>query len=105
MRGGKLRETVVIQVSAAASADTYGGQEEGWSDVASVRAHVKQLGGAESWKQKTVRPDASHEVTIRYTPNMTHERRLKWGARYLYPTDVIVDERNRMMRCLCREQL
>ena len=105
MRAGQLRESVTIQVRALADADSYGEQAEAWSDVETVRAEITQLGGQERWRQKTIMPEATHEVLMRYTANMTHDKRLLWDSRYLYPMSVIVGAKQSDIRCLCKEQL
>lgn len=105
MRAGKLRERVTIQESALAAADTYGAQAEVWSEVDTVWAEVRMLDGSEAWKAKQAQPEATIQVVMRYTADMTTDKRLLFGTRYLYPLSVVADVRNTEMRILCREKL
>jgi SPP1 family predicted phage head-tail adaptor len=109
MRSASLRESVTIQVSALQTADAYGGQAEAWADVETVRARIQGSGASERLAARLAIAEAAYLVTMRYTRNMDTKKRLKWydgtSIRYLYPTSVDADERNRQMICACRETL
>lgn len=109
MNAARLRETVTIQAVALGTADSYRGQLETWSDVETVRARIQQAGASERMASRLVMAEATHLVTMRYTPNMDAKKRLKWvvdgTARYLNPTAVETDERRRTMTVTCTETL
>jgi SPP1 family predicted phage head-tail adaptor len=105
MRAGNLRHRVTIQRVALATADSYGQQTEEWSDVATVWAEVRSLNGIEGWKAKQIQPEASVQVLMRYTSDLTPADRLLYGTRYLHPVSVLPDVRNTQLTILCREQL
>lgn len=109
MNPGRLRESVTIQGTTLATADALGGQAEPWSDIETVRARILGSGASERLAGRLALAEASCLVTMRYTPNMTAARRLKWfdgtAVRYLYPTSVDPDEKNTQLVCACRETL
>lgn len=105
MRAGSMRHRVTIQRSALQTADAYGAQVEAWADVKTVWAEVRPLTGSEAWKTKQVQPEATSQVTMRYTSDLTSADRLKFGTRYLYPSSVTYDVRSRETRLLCMEKI
>lgn len=102
---GRLTSRVTIQSRVLAVADAYGEQAETWSTVATVFAEVKTLDGTEAWKAMQTQPEATIQVTMRYTSEMTPDKRLLFGERYLYPLSVVPDIRNRELRIMCKERL
>lgn len=105
MPAGRLRHQVTIQEPALGSADVYGEQVEAWADVVTVSAEVRILDAIEAWKAKQSQPEATVQVTTRYNEEMTSDKRLLFGTRYLYPLSVVPDIKNTMMRVLCKEKL
>ena len=102
---GSLRHRVTIQEPPSGTG-TRGERTGDWSDLATVRAHIEQLSGAELIQAHQQVANASHRVTIRYTAGVTPEQRVKFGDRYLYVGAVNnVDELNRLIVLTCREEV
>ncbi len=102
---GRLNERVTIEKATLGTADTRGEQLETWSDVATVWAEVRTLGGIETWKQRTVSASATHQVTIRWRSGVTSANRFKWDSSTLAIESVVADPSGTQLVCLCREKL
>jgi SPP1 family predicted phage head-tail adaptor len=111
VNAGALRERVTIQTPALSTADTYGGKAPQWTDVATVWASVKPVGGAgnEQVAGRMMLAEAQHVVTVRYTSDLTPKCRFAWTinttTRYLYPVQIDVDAMRTSMTCVCQERV
>lgn len=56
-------------------------RDEDWELVVTRWASVEPLTGNELWRAQQVQADLTHEVVMRYVPDLTSRYRLKWGAR------------------------
>lgn len=104
MQAGKLRHRVTIQQPTSVT-DSYGGQSQTWSDVATVWASVEPLSGNERWRAQQVQPGISHKVTLRYRAGINSSMRIVHEARNLNIDAVLnTDERNIELVLMCMEQ-
>ena len=72
---GKLDKRITLQ-SRSATLDSYGQEIDSWTDVATVWANVKPVGGREKLRSMQVDSLLTHTVAIRY------------GARFMPPRTV-----------------
>lgn len=104
LAAGRLRDRVTIQQRVLATGDAYGEQAESWLNVATVLAEVLPLDALESWKAMQLQSEATIQVTMRYTSEMSSDKRLMFGDRYLYPLSVVPDVGKIQLRVLCKER-
>ncbi len=101
-----LRQVVEIQ-SESATGDGGGGQSDPWANptvVATVRARVEPLHGAERRRAMQLEAALSHRVTIRHRSDVTAKMRLKFDNRIFNIRAVIdVHEQGRFLDLLCEE--
>lgn len=105
MIAGKLRHRVEIQ-HATATADAQGGQTKTWATVDRAWASIEPLGSRDRFWTSQMPVWCTHNVTMRYSPNITPQSRILLGSRVLnIVTWTNVDERNKELRLLCAEEL
>jgi SPP1 family predicted phage head-tail adaptor len=63
----KLGRQIVLK-SRSTARDSYGGQSEAWTTVATVWAGIRPLTSRERMAAAAVQSDVSHQITIRYQP-------------------------------------
>ena len=108
MKAGKLNRRVTIEAPPPGVSDEYGHNDEGgnrdWKVVASVWAQVTPLSGREFWRSQQVQSDITHEVVIRYRPDVRHNQRIRYGDRTLNIESVIdTEEAGVELRLMCKE--
>lgn len=102
---GSLRHLVDIQ-SRTVSRDGYGAATVSWATVDTVAAKVEPLSGREAWQAQQVRPDVTHQVTIRYWEGLTPKHRFVHKGRILEIAWVNnLEERDRFHVCVCVEEV
>jgi SPP1 family predicted phage head-tail adaptor len=102
---GGMRHRVVIQ-EAATTADSFGAPSLAWTDAAERWAEVRPLAGRELWEARSVRPDVTHAVTLRYYEGLTPRHRLVHEGRVLRVESVLnPDGRKRFHELLCKEEV
>ena len=79
MRAGKLRHKITIQ-SYTDTANDFGEVSKGWSDLASVWAFVRPLRGNESYYNKQVAPEMTHEIRMRYRSDIQPNYRINFNS-------------------------
>jgi SPP1 family predicted phage head-tail adaptor len=95
IRAGELRQRVTIQ-TAAAGTDARWGTVEDWQDVDTVWAKVVPRAATEVTDAKGQQSTVTHDVTMRYRPDVTSKARLVWQGRTLEIVGVVdVDARKR----------
>lgn len=93
IRAGKLRDQVEIQ-QAIEVKDGQGGRSTTWSTIETVWAHVRHAREMEKFNAGRLGSVITHVITMRWTPNITEDRQLLFGARELQVVSVNnVDER------------
>ena len=109
MRAGRMRSRVALQVlDDGQGAD--GSPVQTWTTIATLWASVTPVTGSERFVSAQTLASASHVVETRYqsalVPSMNPTARLLFGSRVLKINAVTdVDERNRMWRIFCKEEV
>lgn len=85
MEIGRLNHRITVQQRTTAQ-DSYGQELTTWTDVATVWANVKPIGGREKLRAMAVESMLTHTVLVRYraefTPPKTMDaRRIMYGSR------------------------
>ena len=102
---GTLRHRVALQAPVR-TGDGGGGAVVTWSTIAEVWAAIRPQGGSEAVFAEAVSGVVTHDITIRHRAGVVPAMRFSWDGRIFEITAVLdIDERRRMLRCLCREQL
>jgi len=79
---GTLRHRITIQ-SRSTAQDSSGGQSDAWTDFAvNVRSYIRPLSSHELIAAKGVQSETSHEITIRYRPDIIAAMRAVYNGRY-----------------------
>lgn len=109
---GNLRHSVNIQ-SRSASTDTGGGFTSSWSTTRTVFANIVPVSGAESFSDGSIRHDITHDVYIRYYPNINFsagggKMRLQWddsGTTRTFSIKSVINMnmRDRFLQLRCAE--
>lgn len=109
MRSGRLRHRLILESPPDESRDAFGHRayDGDWTTFAEVWGEVTPLSGREYWRAAQVQPDVTHQVTIRYLPNVTTQMRVRRRGEtdrfYQIGAVLNIDERNREMQLMCRE--
>ena len=104
-RIGALRHRIVLEAPIR-SADGGGGATVVWAPVAELWAAIAPTTGSESVLAESVTGRVSHEIVVRHRADIEPAMRFRLGQRRFEIAAVLdVDERRRMLRCLCREDL
>ena len=102
----ELRHVVELQAESA-TGDGGGGQTDPWASpviVATVRARVEPMRGAERQHAMQIEAALTHRVTIRHRADVTAKMRLKLDNRFLNIRAVIdVREQGRFLNLMCEE--
>lgn len=102
---GTLRHSIVIEEPPTGTG-TRGERTGDWSEVATVRASIRQLSGDEVLQAHQLAGLCSHRITIRYRSGLDIRMRAKFGTRYFNFVDVNnVDELGRIVLILAREDV
>lgn len=105
MKIGKLRHRVTIEQVTEAQ-DTDGSVIETWSAFAIGQASIEPISGREYFAAQSTQADVTHRVSLRYLPGITPKMRVTFGSRVFDILSVInVDERNRELQLMCRENV
>ena len=105
MRAGELRHRVTIQQKSV-TRNTFGEEVVTWQDVATVWAAIEPLRGREFFESQQVNAEVTTRIRIRYRPGITPTMRVVFGNRVFDIQAVInVDERNRELHLMCREEV
>lgn len=105
---GRLDKRITIQ-RRSNTLDAYGQQVNQWTDIATVWANVKPIGGREKLRSMVVESLLSHTVMVRYSealmpPTLADGWRIVYGARIFNVTAAMdVDEARRWIVFDCTE--
>jgi len=69
MDAGRLDKRITFQRRSAVK-DDYGQQLDAWSEVATVWANVKPIGGREKLRAMAIESELTHTVAVRYTASL-----------------------------------
>lgn len=103
MRSGQLRHRVTIQQKAP-TRDTYGGEVEAWTAVATVWASVEPLQGREFLEGRQIQAEVSTRIRIRRRAGVVPHMRVVWGA-HTYDIQAVIepDSNRREFQLMCVE--
>lgn len=106
---GELRHRVDLQSPGVASIDASGGVIETWTQEASVWAGIEPLTGREQFVAAQVHAQATHKVTLRYSPQvaaLTEKWSVLFGTRrFLIEERRNLDEGNCTLELICIERV
>ncbi len=104
MRTGALRHRVILE-SATTTSDGGGGSLIVWEQVAPLWAAIKPLTGRELLSAGQFSSTLTHQITLRYIPQVLPEMRFRKGNRIFQIKAVLdVEEKRRWLRVLCEER-
>lgn len=108
MKPGKLRHRVTLQTATTAT-DSFGEPDISYSNLVTVWADVRPLGGSENVVALHQQGEIDHLVTIRYSSvvaAITGKDRVKFGTRVFDIKSIRnPDERNIMLELTCKERV
>ena len=82
---GKFDKRITLQ-SRTTTLDAYGQELNSWSDVATIWANIKPIGGREKLRSMAVESDLSHTVAIRYDVRFLPPKTVDaWRISYVTP--------------------
>lgn len=103
VNAGVLRHRVEIQ-TVARSDTASGGVTEVWSTALTVWASIESLSAYEQYTYGQRWPEVTHKVTMRYQPNITPNKRMKFGTRIFDIQGVTnKDQRNELLTVIVKE--
>jgi len=104
-RIGALRHRIDLEAPIRTN-DGGGGASVTWSTLAEIWASIEPMNGQESVLGDGLASRISHEIVVRHRSGLEPSMRFRLGARVFEIKAVLdIDERGRMLRCLCREEL
>lgn len=104
MRPGRLRERITIE-NRDTTVTTSGTPNGGWATFASRRASVIEREGKESYEGDQNVARQTHEVEIRYLPDVTRDMRVNWGGRILQIHGFTIDAKRTRIVMKCEERV
>jgi SPP1 family predicted phage head-tail adaptor len=104
-RIGALRHRLVLEAPERAG-DGGGGADVTWLALGELWAAITPSAGGEGVVAERIAGRISHEIVTRWRVDIAPAMRFRSGQRVFEILAVLdVDERRRMLRCLCREEL
>ncbi len=101
---GRLRHRLWLE-RVDRTADGGGGAEESWIKLADIWAEIRPVGGSEIYDSDALVGRTSHEIIVRFRPDVSPTMRLSSETRRFEISAVIdIDERRRWLKCLCVER-
>ncbi|MFN3744473.1 MAG: phage head closure protein [Hyphomicrobiaceae bacterium] len=101
---GRLRHRLRLEAASRAP-DGGGGAAETWTVIAELWGRIQPTGGTEFFEADGLSGRISHEITLRYRPDVTPAMRLASGSRrFEIMAVIVIDERRRWLKCLCMER-
>lgn len=106
MQAGTLRHRVQIQKYTETRNTKTGQLTETWIPSGSVWAAVEPLNGNERFEAMQVKAQVTTRIRMRYLPELSPKDRIKHGSRVFLIEHIInMNERNRELHAMCREQV
>jgi len=105
MQAGKLRTTITIE-KVGTAVDANGDVAPTYTYIDKRKAWVRGLTGREFMAAQQTGSDVTNKVTMRYYEGLTPEHRFLVDGRTLEILSVLnVDERNKTMDVMCKENV
>ena len=100
---GKMRYQVKLQ-SPTSTTDAGGGRSQAWTTLGTIWANIVPKSGKERFKHDQIQDTTTHDVTIRYRPDIDAKYRILYGSRTFSIKSILnVDERDRFYLLSCTE--
>ena len=106
MRTRSYRHPItILSLGASTGAGTRGQQTRTFLPVGATRAAIHKLTGQEIEYARSITETATYEIEMHYTNRVVPTSRLRFGNR-VFNVEAIdnVDERGRVLKCLCSEE-
>lgn len=98
-----MRHKIKIQQKTS-TRNEFGEPENGWVDVANVRASINPLSGRDFMVAMQEQAEVTHKVTIRYNASVKASMRVLYGSRVLDILHIIdTFEKHSEMVLMCKE--
>ena len=106
IRAGELREQVIFERATKVS-DGQGGYRKEWSTFIVTRAAIWPLSAKQVVQHNQLENKVTHRVRIRYQKDITSDLRINHEGRIFYfeGPPLNIDEKNRVIDLLCREEV
>lgn len=110
MRAGEMNQRITLQ-QRASTQDSFGAQDNTWTDVATLWAGINPMTGKELFAAQAVNTEITHVVKTRYQalfadPKAVAAMRLNYSGRiFNIHASMNVGEGNREVQLLCSEGL
>lgn len=103
LQAGTLRHTINLQ-SPTIVQDAAGQPQQMWASSLTTRASITSLSGRELFSAQQYIAEATHRITMRYSPLVRAKMRIVFGGT-LYRIEAVndVDMRHRRLDLLCVE--
>ena len=83
---GKLDKRITLQ-SRSATLDAYGQELNSWTNVATIWANIKPIGGKEKLRSMAIESSLTHTVAIRYDVRFLPPTKVDaWRIQYVTPS-------------------
>lgn len=101
---GELRHRLTLE-EAETAADGGGGSFVTWRAAGVMWAGVKPVSGSEIVSADAIQARVTHEITVRWRPDVAARKRFRWGAR-IFDIHAVVDTdgRGRFLVCQVTER-
>ena len=76
---GKLRFFARIEQDSGTTRNSVGEVTESWSEFAAAWMDIVKLSGGELVTAQQIKPNSTHQVTMRYQDGVTSDMRIKWN--------------------------
>lgn len=101
---GELNQRLELQ-DLVRTPDGAGGSDTNWTTIATVWAKLRPRHGREQLWAEAKTATNTHVITIRYRTGVSAQMRFAGQGRTFDIVSVInIDEQNRWLSCLCKEQ-
>lgn len=105
VRIGVMRHRLVLE-EAQRTTDGGGGSVVSWQPVGSLWAGIRPVSGSEGVTGEQVSGRITHEIVMRHRGDVVPAMRLRQAQRAFEILAIrSIDERGRILLCLCREEL
>lgn len=105
VRIGELRHRVTLE-EAQRAGDGGGGASVSWLALTDLWARIRPVSGSEVVIAEQIAGRITHEIVLRYRAGLRPAMRFTQADRTFHIAAVLdIDERRRLLRCLCREEL
>lgn len=103
LSAGRYNRQITLQKNTIVR-NSYGGTEDQWEDIATVRASIEPIQGREYWSGPFQLGENIIRIRLRYLPGITRKMRVVYGDRIFAIYSVIDSkEAHREIQLMCKE--